>query len=220
MLLLPALIWPASAGGRDGETSLQGRYRNLPLLGVSTNILYDMCYVPGYGLTSIPSFSVEYYPKNGRYTFGADVEWPMWQHEDSHKYMQINNVSLWARRWFNPAEDRFNGLYLYAGAHGARYGLGWDGKGWKGEGLGADFGVGHKWILGTSRYYIDAGLGLGVFWSGYDPYYFSEEATGWYYYDYNGKPGDFSKRGKRLLWIGPTRLYLSIGFDINGRKRR
>ena len=46
------------------------------------------------------------------------------------------------------------------------------------------------------------------------------EATGWYYYDYLGKPEDFKERSKRLLWFGPTRLYFSIGYDLLMRKKR
>ena len=190
-------------------------------IGISTNIPYDITYIPHYGLTSIPSFSLEYYPRNGRWTFGGDVEWPMWQHEDKHKYMQINNITLWTRRYFKePEDDRFKGLYLLGNINAVRYGIGFDEKGWIGEGLGASLGIGHKWILGKSHFFFDAGLALGVLWSRYDPYYFSDEATHWYYYDYTGKPDDFSKRNQRLLWFGPTRLYLSIGYDWNLRKKR
>ena len=190
-------------------------------IGISTNIPYDITYIPHYGLTSIPSFSLEYYPRNGRWTFGGDVEWPMWQHDDKHKYMQINNITLWTRRYFKePEDDRFKGLYLLGNINAVRYGIGFDEKGWIGEGLGASLGIGHKWILGKSHFFFDAGLALGVLWSRYDPYYFSDEATHWYYYDYTGKPDDFSKRNQRLLWFGPTRLYLSIGYDLNLRKKR
>ena len=190
------------------------------LLGISTNIPYDLTFIPGYGLTSIPSFSIEFYPNSGRYTFGADVEWPMWQHWDRHEFMQIQNVTLWARRYFKPVEDRFKGAYLFGNLNAVRYGIGWDEKGWEGEGVGASLGIGYKRYFGASRFFFDTGIGLGVFWSRYDPYVYGNDAKRWYYYDYAGKPEDFQERSKRLLWTGPTRLYFSIGYDLLMRKKK
>ena len=72
-----------------------------PFMGISTNIPYDITWVPGYGVTSIPSVSLEFYPKNWKhFTLGADVEWPMWKHWDTHRFMQINSITLWTRRYF------------------------------------------------------------------------------------------------------------------------
>ena len=101
-----------------------------------------------------------------------------------------------------------------------RYGIGFDDKGWIGEGLGGSVGIGYKKYFGSSRFFFDTGLALGVLWSRYDPYIWGNEATGWYYYDYLGKPEDFKERSKRLLWFGPTRLYFSIGYDLLMRKKR
>ncbi len=198
------------------------RRRSLrPVLGVSTNLLYDITYIPGYGLTSIPSFSLEYYPARSRhFTFGMDLEWPMWQHWDTHRFMQINNITLWARRYFPAREDRFRGFYLQAGANAARFGIGWDARGWEGEGLGASLGVGHKWLLGRSRLFIDCGAALGVFYAQHDPYVYGNDATHRYYYDYAGDPAQFRARNQRFFWAGPTRIYLSIGIDLFNRKRR
>ena len=203
------------------EESIRIARPDYPIIGISTNLPYDFTYLPGYGLTSIPSFSLEYYPRNGRFSFGADVEWPMWRHWDSHDFLQINNITLWARRYFRPkTDDHFKGSYAFGNINAAQYGIGFDDKGWEGEGIGASLGIGHKWMLGRSRFFIDTGIGLGVFWSKYDPYVWGDEATGWYYYDYTGKPESFQPRRKRLLWFGPTRLYFSIGYDIHWRKRR
>lgn len=192
----------------------------VPILGVSTNLLYDVTYIPGYGITSIPSLSLEYYPRGGRWTIGADVEWPMWKHWDTHDFMQINNITLWVRRYFKPDLYLYKGAYLFGNVNAAQYGIGWDDKGWEGEGLGGSLGIGYKKYFGNSRFYFDTGLAAGVFWSQYDPYFWGNEATGWYYYDYAGKPEDFRERSKHLLWFGPTRLYFSIGYDLLMRKRR
>ncbi len=190
------------------------------VLSVSTNIPYDITYIPGYGLTSIPSFSLEYSPKQGHFTFGADVEWPMWQHWDRHDFFQINNITLWTRRYFRESELSYKGLYLFGSLNVARYGIGWNDRGWQGEGLGGTLGVGFKQYLGDSRFYFDFGFGAGVFWSRYDPYVYGNDGTGWYYYDYVGKPEDFRERAHTLTWFGPTRVHISIGFDIARRKKK
>ena len=68
-----------------------------PVIGLSTNLLFDATYIPGYGFTSVPSFSLEYYPFRGHWTFGADVDWSHWLHYDTHKFNQIHNISLHTR---------------------------------------------------------------------------------------------------------------------------
>ena len=218
----PADSAAASADSSAADDAGRKPGRNFrPLLGLSTNIPYDITYVPGYGLTSIPSFSVEYYPASmGRWTFGADAEWPMWKHWDTHRFMQINNLTLWARRYFKPAEERYKGLYLFGSVNAARFGIGFDEKGWEWHGAGAPVGLGHKWMLGRSRFFIDTGLALGGFIAAYDSYTYGNDAFRWYYYDYSGKVEDFVPRSKRWLWFGPTRAYISLGIDLIDRNRK
>ena len=188
-----------------------------PILGVGTNLLYDLTYIPNYGLTSIPSGTIEYYPESGKYTIGADVEWPNWKHAAEHRYFQIHNVSLWGRYYFKPEQYRFNGWYVGGSANVAGFGVGYNRKGWSGEGLGISALGGHKWTFG--RIYIDAGLSLGVFYSRFDSYTWGNDATGWYYYDYVGDPDEFEPRMKRWLWVGPTRVQVTVGIDLFNRNR-
>ena len=190
-----------------------------PVLGISTNIPYDITWIPQYGLTSVPSFSVEYYPVKGKYAFGADLELSHWLHPDEHRYNQIHNLTLWGRRYFKRTEDRFKGAYLLANLNAAEYGIGMNaGKGWEGEGIGASVGGGWKVYIGK-HFFLDMGGALGAFYSWYDPYVWGNDATGRYYYDYSGAPEDFVKRSKRLLWFGPTRVYFSVGIDFYGKRR-
>lgn len=191
-----------------------------PVIAVSTNIPYDITYIPHYGLTSIPSFSLEYYPKKGHYTFGGDVEWPMWKHPAQHRYMQINNITLWSRRYFKEAPLQYEGWYLLASANAARFGIGYDAKGWQGEGVGISVGGGYKHYFRDSRIFFDAGLALGGFYARYDPYVWGNDATGWYYYDYAGEPKDFVRRRMAFYWLGPTRVYFSVGIDLFNRKKK
>ena len=190
-----------------------------PILGISTNIPYDITWIPKYGATSVPSFSVEYYPVTGLYSFGADVDFSHWLHPDTHRYNQIHNYTIWARRYFKRTDDRFKGTYLLANLNAAKYGLGFDAnEGYEGEGLGIGVGGGWKVYMGK-RFYLDLGGTLGLFYSRYDPYVWGNDGTGRYYYDYLGDPDAFAKRRKRLVWFGPTRVFISVGFDIYGKKR-
>ena len=188
-----------------------------PVIGISTNLLFDATYIPGYGFTSVPSFSLEYYPARGHWTFGADVDWSHWLHYDTHRFNQIHNISLHTRRYFKSGENGFKGLYLQGALNAAEYGLGWDAHGWEGELLGVNAGIGHKWNWG--RFFLDAGIDLGFFYSRYDPYVWGNDATGWYYYDYVGDPAQFAPRQKGFQWFGPTRAYISIGLDLFNRRR-
>ena len=193
----------------------------IPAAGISTNLPYDITYVPGYGVTSIPSLSFEYYPASrGRWTYGFDIEWPMWKHWNSQRFMQINNITVWGRRYFSDPEVRPQRTYLFGSLNATRFGVGFKQHGWIGEGLGASVGAGYKWPIGKSRFWFDAGGALGVFWSLYDPYVYGNDALGWYYYDYGGKPEDFKERNNGWLWFGPTRIYFSIGVDLFNRNRR
>ena len=189
-----------------------------PVLAISTNIPYDITYIPGYGITSIPSFSLEYYPSSyGRWTVGADVEFPMWQHWDSHRFLQIQNLTLNTRCYLK--KGNYRGFYGLVNANVARYGIGWDAKGWEGEGFGFSAGAGYKLSLG-GRFFLDAGLALGYFHSRYDPYVYGFDATQRYYYDYLGLPEDFSPRNHSLDWFGPTRVWISVGVELFSRKVR
>lgn len=193
----------------------------VPVVGISTNIPYDLTWVPGYGVTSVPSFSVEYFPARWeRWTVGADVEWPMWKHWKTHRFLQINNLTLWARRYFRTRATRAEGFYLLGNVNAARYGIGFDMKGWQGEGLGASLGAGYKRYFRNKRFYLDAGLALGYFYSRYDPYVWGNDATGWYYYDYTGEPANFVPRRMALSWFGPTRVYVSVGLDLYRKKKK
>ncbi len=205
----PELVSPAT------ESTAKRRFS--PVIGISTNLLFDATYIPGYGFTSVPSFSLEYYPARGHWTFGADVDWSHWLHYDTHRFNQIHNISLHTRRYFKSGENGFKGLYLQGALNAAEYGLGWDAHGWEGELLGANIGAGYK--INFGRFFIDMGLDVGYFYSRNDPYVWGDDATGWYYFDYTGDPAQFSPRQKGFQWFGPTRAYISIGLDLFNRRR-
>lgn len=199
------------------DTNWKGRRMGTPIIGISTNLIYDATWIPNYGFTSVPSFSLEYYPARGHWTFGADVDWSHWLHYDTHRFNQIHNITLHARRYFKEGDFGFHGLYLKGSLNAVQYGLGWDQHGWEGEGAGISAGIGHKWNWGS--FFLDMGMDIGFFYSRYDSYVWGNDATLWYYYDYAGDPNEFVERRKGLTWFGPTRAYISIGFDLFKRKK-
>ena len=199
------------------DANWKGRRMGTPIIGISTNLIYDATWIPHYGFTSVPSFSLEYYPARGHWTFGADVDWSHWLHYPEHRFNQIHNITLHARRYFKEGDFGFHGLYLMGGLNAVQYGLGWDEHGWEGEGAGISAGIGHKWNWGS--FFLDMGMDIGFFYSRYDPYVWGNDATLWYYYDYAGDPNEFVERRKGLTWFGPTRAYISIGFDLFKRKK-
>lgn len=223
ILALLAFALPGKAQPAYGAPAPAAPEIRVPVVGISTNIPYDLTWVPGYGVTSVPSFSVEYFPARWeRWTVGADVEWPMWKHWKTHRFLQVNNLTLWARRYFRTRATRAQrpeGLYLLGNVNAARYGIGFDKKGWEGEGLGASVGVGYKRGIGDSRWFWDAGIALGAFFAKQDPYVWGNDASGWYYYDYYGDPDEFKARNQRLFWVGPTRIYVSVGIDLQRKKK-
>lgn len=195
----------------------QSDRKGTPVIGLSTNLLFDATWIPHYGFTSVPSLSLEYYPARGHWTFGADVDWSSWRHYDTHRFNQIHNLTLHARRYFRSGEEGFRGLYLQGALNAAEYGLGWDAHGWEGELLGINAGLGYK--LNWGRFFLDMGLDLGFFYSKNDPYFWGADEMGWYYYDYTGDPAIFRPRQKGFTWLGPTRAYISIGVDLFTRRR-
>ena len=193
------------------------------VLAVSTNIPYDITYVPGYGVTSIPSVGMEFYPAgNGRWTFGLDVECPMWAHPEDHRYMQVNNLTFNTRWYFLPKyTGNHKGLYALASAGAARFGIGFNAKGWQGEGFHLSAGMGYKVPLGKAkRFFLDMGLAFGWLHAYYDPYVWGNDSTGRYYYDFSGNPEEFIKRNKGLDLLWPTRAWLSVGVELFKRKAK
>ena len=199
------------------DANWKGERIGTPIIGISTNLIYDATYIPKYGFTSVPSFSLEYYPARGHWTFGADVDWSHWLHYQEHRFNQIHNLTLHARRYFKEGDFGFHGLYLMGGLNAVQYGLGWDAKGWEGEGAGISAGIGHKWNWGS--FFLDLGMDIGFLYSKYDPYIWGNDANLWYYYDYAGDPNEFVSRRMVLTWFGPIRAYISVGFDLFKRKK-
>lgn len=205
-------------------------------LSVKTNLLELLAYVPQYGFCPMPNVAIEYYPRHGHWTYGASVDFPWWiGNTTNHKYFELNNYQLEARYYlrnsdlsysdeqlFVPTQGQaaFRGFYLQAYAHAFLYQIGFSAqKGWIGEGVGGGLGLGYVLPLTRGGHWrLDFGLQLGVFVTKYDPYIYGcpveKIDDGLYYYDYTGDADLFKKREYSLTWIGPTRIGVSISYDL------
>lgn len=219
------------------------------LLAVKTNVLLDAAWVPQYGWCPMPNIEIEYYPKRGHWTFGASFDMPWWQSSaydskttlstgENHKFFQVRNYQLLARYYIHDGggEGGFHGFYVQPYLGLTVYGIGFKAdKGWMGEGGGAGVGIGYKLPLGRlqgkdghrsrgSHWHLEFAMQVGGFYTRYDPYQFGNpktgETDGHYYYKYHGSPSLFHKRNNSKFYFGPTRVAITIGYDLIYRSRK
>ena len=229
------------------EVDSIGVFLRKKMLAVKTNVLLYGAYIPGYDRwASIPNIAIEYYPLKGHFTFGASFDMPWWQDYNAHKYFQFRNYQLETRYYprgakrVNKSYDRvseanieayehnrkaFTGFYLQAYTHLAVFGICFDAnRGWVGEGIGAGVGLGYVLPLSkTGRWKLELGLQAGFFRCKYDPYQYENPVNpsyrdGLYYYKWTQKPSLFKKRQYRWNWIGPTRVGITLSYDLLYRR--
>ena len=204
-------------------------------LSVKTNLLFDGAYMPGYNRwCPIPNVAIEYYPKKGHFTFGASIDFPWWQDYDAHKFFQVRNYQLETRYYLrsgdlasNPPGEgaAFRGFYFQAYVHTGLFGICFDAdRGWEGEGLGGGVGAGYVLPLSKKGHWrLEFGLQLGYFRCKYDPYQYENPVDpsfrdNLYYYKWTLAPDLFKKRQYRYNWVGPTRIGITLTYDLLYRR--
>lgn len=206
------------------------------LLSVKTNILEWGAYVPQYGWCPMPNFTVEYYPLHGHFTYAFSFDFPWWQGNTSnHKYFQLRNYTPEVRYYLRSGDVNkvgygygaaFKGFYLSAYANMFLYGIGLNkDKGWQGEGFGGGLGIGYTLPLSRDGHWrLDFLAQFGYFWTKYDPYVYGcpveEVEDGLYYYDWTLDADLFRERQYRYQWLGPTRVGITLSYDILYRRRQ
>lgn len=223
------------------EKPEQTPYRR-ELLSIKTNLLELIAYVPQYGFCPMPNVALEYYPRHGHWTFGASLDFPWWVGNTSnHKYFELNNYQLEARYYLRNSDlsysdlahtqpsgiPAFKGWYLQGNVHAFLYQIGFSAtKGWIGEGLGGGIGAGYVLPLSKDGHWrLDFGLQVGYFWTQYDPFIYGIPEPhgggydGDYYYDTDRYKDNFVKRQHRFSWIGPTRVGVTLSYDLLYRRR-
>lgn len=208
------------------------------VLALKTNLLFYGVYMPGYDRwCPIPNVAIEYYPKKGHMTVGASFDMPWWQDYDAHKYFQIRNYQLETRYYLRanrtneareanrPYTPAYSGFYLQAYANGGVFGICFDAnRGWTGEGFGGGVGAGYVTPLSRNGHWrLELGLQVGYFRCKYDPYQFENPVDpnyhdNLYYYKWKLDSDLFKKRQYRWNWIGPTRVGVTLSYDLLYRR--
>ena len=123
------------------------------------------------------------------------------------------------------AGPAFRGLYLQAYVHTALFGICFDAdRGWEGEGFGGGVGIGY--VLPLSRrghWRLEFGAQFGIFVCRYDPYQYESPVDdnlhdNLYYYKYYGEPKWFKTRQHQTTWFGPTRIGITLSYDLFYRR--
>lgn len=216
-------------------SSIARKYRR-EMLSIKTNLLFDLAYMPGYNrFCPIPNVAIEYYPLHGHFTYGASFDGPWWKNYDAHKYFQLRNYQLHARYYLQSGDvalrqpgkgAAFKGFYLSSYAHAHLYNICFGEKrGWEGEGWGAGLGFGYVLPLDRKEHWrMEFGLQAGYLNTRYDPYQWRcpvDPGTDIdrYYYKWYGDAKDFRKRQHSYTWIGPTRVEVTLSYDIIYRRK-
>lgn len=201
------------------------------LMSVKTNLLFDLAYMPGYNrFCPIPNVAIEFYPLRGHFTYGASFDGPWWKHYSKHKYFQLRNYQVHTRYYLRRGdiEERkpgkgaaFKGFFFSAYAHAYLYNICFSEKrGWEGEGWGAGMGVGYVMPIDRKEHWrLEFGLQLGYLYTLYDPYQWRcpvdpDTDANRYYYKWYGNAKDFKKRQHSYSWIGPTRVEITLSYDL------
>ena len=218
------LLYNANVPAKKADrTRNDGR---LPLIAVKTNLLFDFAVAyPGYGWAPVPNVALEYYPLRGHWTAGVSLDCPWWSKPD-HKYFQIRNYQIEARRYFRPENGFYTGWFLSAYAHAGLFSIGLnDHVGGQGEGAGAGLGAGYVLPLSRNGHWkIEFTAQAGYSYAWYDRFVYGDPVTGeldgLYYYNWMGHADDFVKRLYRRSWIGPTRVGVNVSYDIFKRRKK
>ena len=216
------------------------------LLAIKTNLLFYGAYIPGYDRwCPIPNVAVEYYPLKGHFTFGASFDMPWWQDYNAHKYFQVRQYQLETRYYLKGAnranraneanganeaheanKPLYSGFFLQAYLNAGVFGICFDAdRGWVGEGIGGGVGAGYVMPLSRNGHWrLELGLQAGFFRCKYDPYQYENPVDPTYvdhlyYYKWTLDPDLFKKRQYRWNWVGPTRVGITLSYDLLYRKR-
>ena len=212
------------------------------LLAIKTNLLFYGVYMPGYDRwCPIPNVALEYFPKKGHVTIGASFDMPWWQDYDAHKYFQVRQYQVEGRYYLranraNEANEfyethkshraAYTGFYLQAYANAGVYGICFDAdRGWVGSGFGGGIGLGYVMPLSRNEHWrLEFSLQAGYFTTKYDPYQYENPvdptySDGLYYYKWTLSPSLFKERQYRWNWLGPTRVGITLSYDLLYRRK-
>lgn len=191
-----------------------------PMLAVKTNLLFYGAYIPKYGWGPIPNIGIEFLPRHGHWTVGASLDIPWYQNYSNHKFLQARNWQIEARRYFNKGDAHYWGWYAQVYVHTGLFGIGFNKEeGWQGESVGGGIGGGYVLPLSKNKHWkLEFNLQVGYIRTQYDPYVYGHPTNGiedgLYYYNWTHDPDLFKERQYRHNWLGPTRVGVTLSYDL------
>ena len=201
------------------------------LLSVKTNLLFYGVYVPfGYNrYCPIPNVAIEYYPMHGHFTLGASLDFPWWVDYSKHKFFEVRNLQIEGRYYFRSGDisknppgkgAAFKGFYVQAYGHVGIFEIGLHvDKGYKGEGFGGGIGAGYVMPISKKGHWrLEFAAQFGYLYVMHDPFQYEyrgiELHDGLYYYDWVRPASEFKKRQYRYTYFGPTRVGVTLTYDL------
>jgi len=191
------------------------------LLAVRTNLLYDAWYQPQYGWAPGINIQLEYYPREGHITYNAGFTFHNHKRWSDYKFFQTRDADIEARWYFKP---QYVGPYAGIDLHASWYGIGFSkSKGWEGEGGGGGLVLGWShYLTRNQRWRLDLNVGVGYFYTRYDPFQYGNSLTGeedgYYYYNFKGDVESFHRRNHRFQWVGPTQAGVHLTYVLLYRR--
>ena len=199
------------------------------LLSVKTNLLFYGVYMPfGYNrYCPIPNVAIEYYPRKGHFTFGASIDFPWWVDYSKHKFFEVRNYQAEVRYYLKSSNyvlpgtgPAYKGFYMQGYLHGGVFEIGLHkDRGYKGEGFGGGVGAGYVMPISKKGHWrLEFGIQVGYLYVMHDPFQYEyrgiELHDGLYYYDWVRPASEFKKRQYRYTWFGPTRVGVTLTYDL------
>ena len=200
-------------------------------LSVKTNLLFYGVYVPfGYDrYCPIPNVAIEYYPMHGHFTLGASLDFPWWIDYSKHKFFEVRNLLIEGRYYFRSGDisknppgkgAAFRGFYVQAYGHVGVFEIGLHvDRGYKGEGFGGGIGAGYVMPISKKGHWrLEFAAQFGYLYVMHDPFQFEyrgiELHDNLYYYDWVRPASEFKKRQYRYTYFGPTRVGVTLTYDL------
>ena len=201
------------------------------ILSVKTNLLFYGVYMPfGYNrYCPIPNVAIEYYPLHGHFTLGASLDFPWWIDYSKHKFFEVRNLQIEGRYYFRSGDisknppgkgPAFKGFYVQAYGHVGVFEIGLHvNRGYKGEGFGGGFGAGYVMPISKKGHWrLEFAAQFGYLYVKHDPFQFEyrgiELHDNLYYYDWVRPASEFKKRQYRYTYFGPTRVGVTLTYDL------
>lgn len=169
-------------------------------MALKTNLLSDAALMP--------SLEAEYLI-NEHWSVAAHGAVAWWSRDAAHKYYQIATIYPEARWWFKTRKP-WHGHYLGVFAGGSWYDLENGGRGYKGEAGFVGLSYGYMFPI-ARRLSIEAGIGAGYMYTGYEEYLPVPYMGGTHY---------VYQQTSRMNYFGPLKLKLALVWRLWEKDRK